>query len=110
VVGETPSSTNQYLVERCEGADCTNFAPIGTATSTEYRDRRVAAGSKYSYRVRVRDASGSVGPFSYACAETKMSLAKIGSVGLALFLLAAPWYRRLRSVPNEDQKIDVADV
>ena len=108
-VGEASSSTSQYLVERCEGVECTNFAPIGTATSSEYRDRRVAAGSKYSYRVRVRDASGSVGPFSYAFAETKMSLAKIGSVGLVLLLLAAPWYRRLRGVPSGYQKIDVVD-
>jgi hypothetical protein len=107
--GEIHGGTNHYLVERCEGADCTNFAPIGTATSTEYRDRRVAAGSKYMYRVRVRDAAGSLGPYSYAYAETKLSLAKIGSVGLALFLLAAPWYKRFRSGRNEDQKSDVAD-
>ncbi len=107
--GETAGSTNHYLVERCEGEDCTNFAPIGSVTSTEFKDMRIAAGTKYGYRVRVRDAFGSVGPYSYARAETKMSVAKIGSVGLALFLLAAPWYKRFRGARVGDQKSDVAD-
>ena len=100
---------NHYLVERCEGEDCTNFTPIGTAIGHDYRDAKVMAGSKYMYRVRVRDAAGSLGPYSYARAETKLSLAKLGSVGLALFLLAAPWYKRLRSGRNEDQKSGLAD-
>ena len=41
-LGWTASTDNvgvtQYLVERCQGAGCTNFAQIGTSTGTTYND------------------------------------------------------------------------
>jgi fibronectin type 3 domain-containing protein len=52
-----------YLVERCAGAACTNFAQIATPTSTSYSDASAAVGS-YSYRVRATDTSGGLSAYS----------------------------------------------
>ena len=43
-----------YLVERCQGAGCTNFAQIASPTGTTYKDTSVSASTSYSYR-RPRD-------------------------------------------------------
>lgn len=45
-----------YLIERCQGAGCTNYAQIASVTTTSYTDTNVAAATSYSYRVRARDA------------------------------------------------------
>ena len=45
-----------------QGAGCTNFAQIATATGTTYKDTGVAASTSYSYRVRAVDAAGNLGP------------------------------------------------
>ena len=42
-----------YDIERCQGAGCTNFAQIATATgTTSYKDTSVIASTSYTYRVR----------------------------------------------------------
>ena len=46
-----------YAVERCQGAGCTNFGQIGTASATSYTDSGVGASSSYSYRVRAIDVA-----------------------------------------------------
>ena len=55
-----------YLIERCQGADCSNFTQIATVagTSTTYNDTSVSAGTSYSYRVRATDAAGNLSPYS----------------------------------------------
>ena len=53
-----------YLVERCLGAACANFAQVGTTSSTNYTDPGLAANTSYSYRVRATDAAGNLGPYS----------------------------------------------
>ena len=53
-----------YLVERCQGAGCTNFAQIATPTATALTDTGLAAGASYSYRVRATDAAGNLSPYS----------------------------------------------
>ena len=35
---ETNGTIEQYLVERCPGASCSNFSQIGTATDTTFND------------------------------------------------------------------------
>ena len=48
-----------YQVHRCQGATCTNYAQVGTATGTNYRrDGSLAAATTYRYEVRATDAAG----------------------------------------------------
>jgi len=72
----TASSDNvavtRYLVQRCEGAGCTNFASLtagvrgglGFLTPTSYADYPLAAASSYSYQVRAVDVVTNVSDFS----------------------------------------------
>jgi len=55
-----------YLIERCQGAGCSNFAQIGTTTGTgtTFNNTGLAAGTPYSYRVRATDAAGNQGGYS----------------------------------------------
>jgi chitodextrinase len=53
-----------YLVERCQGAGCSNFAQIGTIAATTYNDTGVTASTAYSYRMRATDAAGNLSPYS----------------------------------------------
>jgi chitodextrinase len=60
-----------YNVQRCQGAGCSNFAPIGAlTTSTTFNDIGLAASSSYSYRVNATDAAGNLSPFSSAVTAT----------------------------------------
>ena len=59
-----------YLVERCQGAGCTNFAQIGTTTGTTYNDTGLTASTSYSYRVRATDAAGNLSPYSNVASAT----------------------------------------
>ena len=49
-----------YLIERCQGTGCSNFAQIAApaGTGTTYSDTGLAASTSYSYRVRAVDAAG----------------------------------------------------
>jgi hypothetical protein len=67
---ETGGSIAQYLVERCQGAGCSNFAQIATATSTAYADASLNGSTSYSYRVRAKDAAGTTGPYSNTASAT----------------------------------------
>ena len=61
-----------YLIERCQGAGCTSFAQIVTATTTSYNDSALAPATSYSYRVRATDAAGNLSTYSgIASATTK---------------------------------------
>ena len=76
----TPASTSQinlswtastssiglanYLVQRCQGAGCTNFAQIATPAGTTYSDTGLTAGISYSYQVQAIDVAGNFSPFS----------------------------------------------
>ncbi|HVT08251.1 MAG TPA: fibronectin type III domain-containing protein, partial [Polyangia bacterium] len=61
-----------YLVERCQGAACTNFTQVGTAPGAAFIDNGLSATTTYSYRVRATDAAMNVSPYSnVAMATTK---------------------------------------
>ena len=55
-----------YIVQRCQGAGCTNFAQIASlaATVTTYSNTGLTASTSYSYRVQARDTSGNLSAFS----------------------------------------------
>jgi len=53
-----------YRVERCQGAGCSNFAPVGTPTTTSFNDTGLSTSTPYSYRVRATDAAGNVSLYS----------------------------------------------
>src|SRR5262249_35655339 len=59
-----------YLVERCTGSGCSNFAPIGTSPTTAFKDTTVSANNSYTYRVRAADAGGNTGPYSNLATAT----------------------------------------
>src|SRR5262249_50248899 len=60
-----------YLVERCQGAGCSTFAQIGTATGTTFSSTGLALGTTYGFRVRATDAAGNLSAYSnVASAQT----------------------------------------
>src|SRR4029450_5799166 len=61
-----------YLIERCLGAGCSNFAQIATTTGTgtTYNNTGLTAGTPYSYRVRARDAAANNGGYSNTASAT----------------------------------------
>jgi chitodextrinase len=62
-----------YLVERCLGAACSNFAQVGTSTVTSFSDSGLTSATTYSYRVRASDAVGNLGPYSNVATATTTS-------------------------------------
>src|SRR5262249_32975640 len=61
---DNSSDENSFKIERCTGAGCTNFAPVGTAVAnaTAFSDTTVAALTTYVYRVRATNAGGDSDP------------------------------------------------
>ena len=59
-----------YLLERCQGSTCTNFAQIATPTGTSYHDTGLAANTAYRYQVRARDAAGNQSAYSAIVSAT----------------------------------------
>ena len=63
-----PSSDNVevigYQVERCSGANCNEFARIGTSKATSFVDSALPAPAVYRYRVRALDAAGNMSKYS----------------------------------------------
>lgn len=46
-----------YSIERCTGSACTDFAAVGSTSSTSYADNGLAASTTYSYRIKAIDAA-----------------------------------------------------
>jgi fibronectin type 3 domain-containing protein len=67
---ETGGTISGYLLERCSGAGCSNFAQIATPTTTSYNDTSLTAFTSYSYRVRATDASNDLSPYSNTASST----------------------------------------
>ena len=67
---ETGGAVSDYLVERCLGIGCTNFAQIGTSAGTSYNDIGLTNGDTYTYRVRAKDLSGNLSPYSNLASAT----------------------------------------
>src|SRR5260370_21314532 len=61
-----------YMVERCQGAACSNFAQIAALTTTTFNDTGLTSSTSYSYRVRATDAASNLSSYS-AISTTKTS-------------------------------------
>jgi chitodextrinase len=59
-----------YLVERCQGSGCSDFAQVGTSASTSFSDSSLAASTSYSYRVRASDGASNLSPYSNVASAT----------------------------------------
>ncbi|HEV8167175.1 MAG TPA: fibronectin type III domain-containing protein, partial [Actinomycetota bacterium] len=59
-----------YLVERCQGAGCSNFAQIGTSASAAFNDTGALPTTTYGYRVRATDAAGNLSGYSVIASAT----------------------------------------
>jgi hypothetical protein len=75
-VGWTASTDNVgvtgYRVERCQGQNCKGFVQIATVSGPAFSDTRLAARTRYRYRVRAADAAGNLSGYSQiAGARTK---------------------------------------
>ena len=62
----------KYQVQR-QDPGSTSFVHVATTTGTSYIDAGLAAGSSYSYRVLVRDATGSLNEYSGVASVTTAS-------------------------------------
>src|SRR5213078_45136 len=60
-------AVTSYLVERCQEPGCSNFAQVGTSTSTAFMDTGLFASKSYTYRVQ---ASGPGGLSAYSNAAS----------------------------------------
>ena len=67
---ETGGAISTYLVERCAGASCSNFAQIGTSTTLSYNDSSLTGSTTYNYRIRARDTNNNTGPYSNTATAT----------------------------------------
>ena len=67
---ETGETVNDYNVQRCAGASCTNFAQIGTSSGTTYNDTGLTNGTTYTYRVQAADAQDNLSPYSNLASST----------------------------------------
>jgi chitodextrinase len=59
-----------YFVERCAGTNCSSFAPVGVAGSSNFSDTGLSASTSYSYRVRAKDAAGNASGYSNTSSAT----------------------------------------
>jgi chitodextrinase len=55
-----------YVIQRCQGASCSNFAQIASVggTVTTYGNTGLTASTSYSYRVQATDANGNLSAYS----------------------------------------------
>jgi fibronectin type 3 domain-containing protein len=58
------SGISHYMVQRCQGAGCSNFAQVGTSIATSFQDTGLAGNTSYSYKVQAVDNTGLSGAFS----------------------------------------------
>lgn len=59
-----------YRIERCQGANCTDFASIATSTAPPFANSGLAAGTIYRYRVRAFDGAGNHSAYSNVASAT----------------------------------------
>ncbi|TAK08903.1 MAG: hypothetical protein EPO39_03545, partial [Candidatus Manganitrophaceae bacterium] len=59
-----------YLVERCQGISCTDFAQIATSAAAAYNDSGLLPSTGYRYRVRATDAAGNLSGYSSVAGAT----------------------------------------
>jgi len=80
-----------YLLERCPGSGCSNFAQIAISSSLFFNDSGLQPSTAYSYRVRATDAAGNLSPYSnVASIVTAATSTQIAFVQSAYAVPATP--------------------
>lgn len=59
-----------FRIERCTGASCTNFQPVGATEEPSFTDRGVAPSTTYRYRVLALNGAGASAPSNTAQVTT----------------------------------------
>ena len=59
-----------YQVWRCQGASCSNFAQIATASGSSYSNTGLTSGTTYRYEVRATDGAGNLSGYSNIATAT----------------------------------------
>lgn len=86
-----------YDIERCSASGCnTTFTNIHTTGNTTYTDSGLTASTLYGYRIRARDGSGNLAPYS-SVVQTTTGAAPSGSTVLGL---SGGGYYTLNGVPT----------
>jgi hypothetical protein len=67
---ETGGTITNCLIERCTGSACSNFAQVGTSTTTTFNNTGLLASTSYSYRVRATDALNNTSGYSNTASAT----------------------------------------
>lgn len=62
-----------YLVERCAGVGCTNFARTLTVPGITYSDTGLVPNTSYTYQVKATDAAGNFSPYSNTATATTLN-------------------------------------
>ncbi|MBK7906402.1 MAG: fibronectin type III domain-containing protein [Gemmatimonadetes bacterium] len=78
---DASSDEQGFVLERCEGAGCVNFAAVGAALAAgviSYQDTDVAPGLDYRYRVRAFNVVGSSAFSSVVATSTRPPTAPTG--------------------------------
>jgi len=97
-----------YMVERCQGAGCSNFAQIAAPTATTFNDTGLTASTSYSYRVRATDAAGNLS--SYSSTGTASTAAGPISVAITPVRGGATFSQSLNFTANLQNDVSAAGV
>jgi YD repeat-containing protein len=63
-VRSSSGGTSSTLIERCTGSSCSNFAQVGTSTTTSFSNTGLTPQTTYRYRIRATDPVGNFSPYS----------------------------------------------
>jgi large repetitive protein len=75
------TSITAYIIERCQGSACSNFAQVGSvATGTTYTDSSLSPATVYQYEVYATDSNSTSSPFSNVASATTLVASVQGSV------------------------------
>ena len=70
---EAGGTISGYQIARCSGANCSNFAQVGTSATTTFNNTGLTGSTSYSYEVRAVDTSNDTGPYSTSAAAATLA-------------------------------------
>jgi len=70
---DTGATITAYIIQRCSGSSCTNFAQVGSVSSgTSYSDSGLTAATAYRYQVYSTDSNSTSSPVSNIATATTL--------------------------------------
>ena len=100
-----------YRLERCTGANCSNYSQIATPSGTSYSSSGLSANTTYRYRVQATDAAGNLSGYSGVTSaatppQTTVDEETIwGSRSTTSFSSDAPWDLGMVFIPTVDGQV-----